>query len=65
MPMEFEFEVWEVQREGQADMPAASAIAGSREDALRDARLYAMMYGQDGPVAIYEVTRTLVEEPHP
>lgn len=47
---EVEFEIW------QDDMPVASA-SGSREIAEREARHYAMMYGQDGPVTIYEVTR--------
>lgn len=45
-----EFEIW------QDDMPVASA-SGPRDLAEREARHYAVMYGQDGPVTIYEVTR--------
>ena len=49
----FEFEVW------QSDDMVASA-SGPREDALREAMHYAAQYEQDGPVRVFEVTRTLV-----
>jgi len=49
----FEFEVW------QGDMMVASA-SGPRDDALREAMHYAAQYQQDGPVRVFEVTRTLV-----
>jgi hypothetical protein len=45
------FEVW------QDGMAVAEAEALNREDALREARHYAAMYGQDGPVEIWEVKR--------
>jgi hypothetical protein len=48
------YEVW------QDDMPVASA-EGPEEIALREARHYAFMYGKDGPVKIYKVTREEVE----
>ena len=48
-----EFEVW------QGDEMCASS-SGRREDALREAMHYATQYGQDGPVRVFEVTRTLV-----
>lgn len=50
-PVEYEFEVW------QDDMPVATANSADRETALREARLYALVYGQDGPVKVAEVTR--------
>lgn len=49
----FEFEVW------QDDMMVASA-SGQRADALREAMHYAAQYELDGPVRVFEVTRTLV-----
>ena len=49
----FEFEVW------QGDEMVASA-SGPRDDALREAMHYAEQYEQDGPVRVFEVTRTLV-----
>jgi len=49
----FEFEVW------QGDEMVASAN-GPRDDALREAMHYAAKYEQDGPVRVFEVTRTLV-----
>lgn len=49
----FEFEVW------QGDEMVASA-SGPRDDALREAMHYAAQYGQDGPMRVFEVTRTLV-----
>lgn len=49
----FEFEVW------QGDEMVASA-SGPRDDALREAMHYAAQYEQDGPVRVFEVTRTLV-----
>lgn len=49
----FEFEVW------QGDNMVASA-SGPRDDALREAMNYAAQYEQDGPVRVFEVTRTLV-----
>ena len=48
-----EFEVW------QGDEMVASA-SGPREDALREAMHYAAQYAEDGPVRVFEVTRTLV-----
>ncbi len=49
----FEFEVW------QGDEVVAST-RGPRDDALREAMHYAAQYEQDGPVRVFEVTRTLV-----
>lgn len=49
----FEFEVW------QGDEMVSSA-SGPRETALREAMHYAAQYGQDGPVRVFEVTRTVV-----
>ena len=49
----FEFEVW------QGDEMVASA-SGPRDEALREAMHYAAQYQQDGPVRVFEVTRTLV-----
>lgn len=43
----------------QDDMLMAS-VEGLRADAIREACHYAMIYGQDGPVAIMEITRTPV-----
>ena len=48
-----EFEVW------RGDEMCASA-SGPRETALREAMHYAARYAQDGPVRVFEVTRTLV-----
>lgn len=50
---ESEFEVW------QGDEMVASA-SGPRDAALREATRYAAQYEQDGPVRVFEVTRTLV-----
>lgn len=50
-----EFEVW------QDGIPVASAAARDRDTALREARHYAAVYGQDGPVEVYEVIRSLVD----
>ena len=50
----FEFEVW------QDGAPVASAHSVIRDDALREAQHYAMMYSQDGATTIYEVHRTVV-----
>lgn len=52
--MHITYEVW------QDGMPVAST-EGPDEQALRGARHYALMYGQDGPVKIYKVTREEVE----
>lgn len=49
----FEFEVW------QGDEMVASA-SGPRDDALREAIHYVAQYEQDGPVRVFEITRTLV-----
>lgn len=49
----YEFEVW------QGDEMVAGA-SGPREDALREAMHYAAQYTEDGPVRVFEVTRTLV-----
>ena len=49
----FEFEVW------QGDEMVAST-SGPRDDAMREAMNYAAQYEQDGPVRVFEVTRTLV-----
>lgn len=48
-----EFEVW------QEDIQVASAC-GPRERAFAEAQHYALMFGQDGPVEVFEVKRTLV-----
>lgn len=58
---EFSFEVW------QDDQPVAWAD-GPLEAAWREACHYAAVYGQDGPVMIYKVTRTpimLTDAPSP
>ena len=49
-----EFEVW--QGEGDDSMYVAGT-GGPREQAWRDAQHYAMVYAQDGPVRVCEVTR--------
>jgi len=54
MTGDFEFEVW------QDDVAVASACSADRTGALRDALHYAAIYGQDGPVTLYEVKRTEV-----
>ena len=51
---DFEFEIW------QDDIPIATTAADNRDDALREASHYMMMYGQDGPVELYEVKRERV-----
>lgn len=38
----------------QDGMEVASAYAASRADALKEARHYALVYGQDGPVEVQE-----------
>lgn len=48
-----EFEVW------QNDEMVAST-SGPRDEARREAMNYAKQYAEDGPVQIFEVTRTLV-----
>ena len=58
MDDDYYFEVW------QGDQPIAETCATDRERALREALHYAAMYGQDGPVKLYEVKRTeIVLEP--
>lgn len=49
----YEFEVW------QGDEMVAST-SGPRDAALREAMHYASQYEEDGPVRVFEVTRTLV-----
>jgi hypothetical protein len=49
--METEFEVWQ-------DGIAVATCYGPRERALDEARHYAWVYSQDGPVKIMEVTRS-------
>ena len=39
-----------------------AGASGPRQDALREILHYATVYGQDGPVKVYEVKRTLI--PH-
>ncbi len=51
----FEFEVW------QDDMMQASASAENYEEALKEARHYALMYGQDGPVKVCQVVRRWID----
>ena len=51
---EFEFEIW------QDGMPVASTTSENRSAALKDAMHYMAMYGQDGPVKLFEVTRRIV-----
>lgn len=53
-----EFEVW------QGDEMVASA-SGPRDDALREATRYAAEYSQDGPVRVFEVSRTLIDAAMP
>ena len=50
-----EFEVW------QGDEMVASA-SGPRAMALAEAMHYAGQYEQDGPVSVFEVTRSFVAE---
>lgn len=49
-----EFEIW------QDDMPVAMASASDVTNAWREAVHYAAMYGQDGPVEIVRVSRTII-----
>lgn len=49
-----EFEVW------QGGMPVAMAAASRITDAWREAIHYAGQYGQDGPVEIIRVSRTVI-----
>ncbi len=51
----FEFEVW------QDDMMQAGASAENFEEALKEARHYALMYGQDGPVKVCQVIRRWID----
>lgn len=53
---EAEFEVWQESIGGDGALPVANA-SGPREQALREINHYAMMYGQDGPVEVFEVIR--------
>ena len=39
-----------------------AGTSGPREQALREAMNYAMQYTQDGPIEVYEVTRTLIAQ---
>lgn len=48
------FELYEVGR-GYPDLMVAS-VTGPRECALAEIQHYAMIYGQDGPVSVVEVT---------
>lgn len=52
-----EFEVW------QDDMMVAGASSHDRAAAYREALHYAAMYGQDGPVEVFEITRSRVTLP--
>ena len=52
--VDVEFEVW------QDGMPVAWVSAADRCAAANEAGHYCMVYGQDGPVTIYEVTRRLI-----
>lgn len=45
----------------QDDMPVASS-SGPRSRAYAEIQHYAAVYGQDGPVEVFEITRTLVPE---
>lgn len=54
---DFNFEVW------QDGLPVAEVNGNDRADALREILHYAAMYGQDGPVEIYEVKRFKLGEP--
>jgi len=49
--VEYEFEVW------QGDGPIAFTTSADRAKALREAKHYALVYSQDGPVKIAEVSR--------
>lgn len=51
---EAEFELW------QDEMPVAMS-SGPREAALAEMRHYAAVYGQDGPVTVYEVIRRAID----
>lgn len=51
MGKDYEFELW------QGGIVVASVSAPSREEAEDEINHYAMMYRQDGPVEIREVTR--------
>lgn len=51
---EHEFEVW------QDGMCVAGVSSIDRDQAMREAMHYAAMYGQDGPVSMYEIKRTEV-----
>lgn len=45
----------------QDGIPVAKVI-GSREFAWQEIQHYAAVYGEDGPVEIYEITRRRIEE---
>lgn len=51
---EYEFEVW------QDGSMVAGASSPDRQRAMNDACHYIAVYSQDGPVELYEVTRTLL-----
>jgi len=55
--MGHEFELW------QDGIPVAMTNAESRDDALREIKHYAAVYGQDGPVEVFEITRAKVDLP--
>lgn len=58
MTEDFEFEIW------QDGLPVAETAGRDRATALREAMREAMhymaVYGQDGPVKLFEVTRRQV-----
>lgn len=51
----YQFELW------QNEMMVANTSSKRREDALNDIKHYAMMFKDDGPLKIYQVTRTPIE----
>ena len=44
------YELWEIERDHSELMVAC--VSGPAEDAFREIKHYAMVYGQDGPVEI-------------
>jgi hypothetical protein len=49
--MKAEFELWQ-------NGTRVAATSGTREDALREIKHYALVYSQDGPTKVFEVIRT-------
>ena len=51
MPQEYRYELW------QDGIMVAATAADSREDARKEIAHYAIMYAQDGPCTVREITK--------